>query len=163
VETTGCFSGNNDRVSALLNAVASSSYIDGLTHRFYRYPARFSPEFAARAIEAYTEPGDWVLDPFVGGGTTAVEALTLGRRVVASDINPLAGFVTRAKTSPISTADALDLEHWQTALAQRTRRGGKARTQGTWEPYQRNLPWWLKETLARALDTVTVLKSTRQQ
>ena len=36
--------------------------INGLTHRFYRYPARFSPAFAAACIEAYSKPGDVVLD-----------------------------------------------------------------------------------------------------
>lgn len=31
------------------------------------------------AVQAYTQPGDWVLDPTIGSGTTAVEALTQGR------------------------------------------------------------------------------------
>ncbi len=53
----------------------------GLTHGFYRYPARFSPQFARSAIEAFTEPLDTVLDPFMGGGTSAVEALGLGASV----------------------------------------------------------------------------------
>ena len=34
----------------------------GLTHGFYKYPARFSPVFASAAIRAFTEPGDLVLD-----------------------------------------------------------------------------------------------------
>lgn len=42
------------------------------THEFYRYPARFTPEVARAAIDAFTEPGELVLDPFVGGGTTLV-------------------------------------------------------------------------------------------
>lgn len=54
-------------------------------HEFYRYPARLSPRFAA-AISCFSEPGDLVLDPFVGGGTTVVEGLRLGRRVIASDL-----------------------------------------------------------------------------
>jgi hypothetical protein len=41
----------------------------GHTHNFYRYPARFSPQFARAAVEAFSAPGDTVLDPFVGGGT----------------------------------------------------------------------------------------------
>lgn len=73
-------------------------------HEFYRYPAKFSPTFAAAAIEAFTKPGDLILDAFVGGGTTAVEAQRLGRRVVAADLNPLAAFVTKVKTT-LLTAD----------------------------------------------------------
>ena len=76
-------------------------------HEFYRYPARFSPQLARAAIEAFTNPRDLVLDPFAGGGTTVVEAQQLGRYAIASDINPLATFVTRAKTTLYSDA-ALD-------------------------------------------------------
>jgi SAM-dependent methyltransferase len=42
-------------------------------------------EFAS-LIEKFTEPGDMVLDPFVGGGTTAVAALNLGRCFIGIDI-----------------------------------------------------------------------------
>ena len=57
----------------------------GLTHGFYKYPARFSPTFVRAAIEACTQPGDLVLDNHVGGGTTLVEALALGRHGVGVD------------------------------------------------------------------------------
>ena len=70
-------------------------------HEFYRYPARFSPQLARAAIKAFTGPRDLVLDPFAGGGTTVVEAQQLGRYAIASDINPIATFVTRAKTTPL--------------------------------------------------------------
>jgi len=46
-------------------------------------------------INHYTSAGDLVGDPFCGSGVTAVEALVLGRRSVASDINPVARFITR--------------------------------------------------------------------
>jgi DNA modification methylase len=53
--------------------------VSGLTHGFYKYPAWFSPAFARVAVEAFTNPGDLVIDNHVGGGTTLVEALALGR------------------------------------------------------------------------------------
>ncbi len=46
-------------------------------------------------INHYSSPGDLICDPFSGSGVTAVEALVLGRRAVASDINPVARFITR--------------------------------------------------------------------
>jgi len=46
-------------------------------------------------ILRYSEPGDVVLDYFVGGGTTAIEAKLLGRRCIARDINPSALDITR--------------------------------------------------------------------
>jgi SAM-dependent methyltransferase len=54
-----------------------------------RYRGNWSPYIPRNLILRYTKPGDLVLDPFVGGGTTAVEAKLLGRRCIARDINPL--------------------------------------------------------------------------
>lgn len=51
--------------------------------------------------------GNVVLDPFMGGGTTIVEALRLGCRVVGMDINPVAWFVTKKEIEPVDL-DALD-------------------------------------------------------
>ncbi|MDW8105053.1 MAG: DNA methyltransferase [Armatimonadota bacterium] len=53
-----------------------------------RYRGNWSPYIPRNLILRYTAPGDLVLDPFVGGGTTAVEAKLLGRRCIARDINP---------------------------------------------------------------------------
>ena len=40
-------------------------------------------------VEAFSKPGDIVLDPFVGSGTTAAAAKKLGRRYIAIDIEPV--------------------------------------------------------------------------
>src|SRR5690349_24153478 len=76
----------------LVRAAFSREPVDGLTHTFYRYPARFSPEFARAAIKAFTKPGDVILDPFMGGGTSIVEARALGRRAIGMDISALSHF-----------------------------------------------------------------------
>jgi DNA modification methylase len=78
------------------------SVVEGLTHSFYRYPARFSPEFAASAIRLFSDPGDLIIDPFMGGGTTILEGFVAGRRVYGCDINSLALFIARVKTTPLS-------------------------------------------------------------
>ncbi|MHA1832449.1 MAG: DNA methyltransferase, partial [Candidatus Baldrarchaeia archaeon] len=41
-----------------------------------------------KLIKLLTRPGDIVLDPFIGSGTTAVAAKKLGRRYIGIDINP---------------------------------------------------------------------------
>ena len=51
------------------------------------HPAPFPVELPLRLIELYTFPGDLVLDPFVGSGTTAVAALRSGRHYVGFDTN----------------------------------------------------------------------------
>jgi len=86
----------------LLTAAQDSSRVSGLTHTFYKYPARLSPTFVRTAIKEFTKPGDWILDPFVGGGTTLVEARAIGRSGVGVDNNELAVFVSKAKTTPLT-------------------------------------------------------------
>lgn len=55
-----------------------------------RYRGNWSPYIPRNVILKYSKLGDTVLDYFVGGGTTVVEAKLLGRRCVAKDINPAA-------------------------------------------------------------------------
>src|SRR5687768_7283318 len=84
-------------VTKLREAAADRSPVAGFTHCFYRYPARFSPTFVGAAIDAFSRPGDIVLDPYMGGGTSVVEAMVRGRRAVGCDLNSLAVFVAKAK------------------------------------------------------------------
>jgi len=50
--------------------------------------AMFPTELPSRLIKMYTEPGDIVLDPFVGTGTTVAEARRLGRIGIGVERNP---------------------------------------------------------------------------
>jgi tRNA G10 N-methylase Trm11 len=52
------------------------------------HPAKMLPEIARRAVAAYSSPGDFVLDPMCGIGTTLVEALHLGRNAVGIEYEP---------------------------------------------------------------------------
>ena len=69
----------------LLDAITAKEQVSGHTDNFYRYPARFSPLFVREVIRHYSRPGDVVLDPFMGGGTSVVEALAMGRKVIGVD------------------------------------------------------------------------------
>lgn len=101
---------------ALRHAALDRAPVSGLTHNFYRYPARFSPQFAAAAIEAFSQPGDLILDPYMGGATTIVESIARGRRAVGCDLNSLAVFIARAKTSILSADDRKALKHWADSI-----------------------------------------------
>jgi DNA modification methylase len=50
--------------------------------------ATFPPELAERCIKAGSKPGDTVLDPFAGSGTTGMVATGHGRRAVLCELNP---------------------------------------------------------------------------
>jgi tRNA G10 N-methylase Trm11 len=52
------------------------------------HPGKMLPAIAAQAIAAYTVPGDLVLDPMCGIGTTLVEAVHLGRDAVGVEYEP---------------------------------------------------------------------------
>jgi hypothetical protein len=84
--------------TAIVDAINDCRPVSGMSHTFYKYPARFSPLFAREVITTLTRPGDLVFDPFVGGGTSLVEAIAAGRNAIGLDINELAVFVTRVKT-----------------------------------------------------------------
>lgn len=80
-----------------------------LTHFFHHWTAKFIPHIPARVIEEHSDRGDVVLDPFMGCGTTLVEATIRGRPAYGLDVNPLAVNIARAKTSPIDAAALREL------------------------------------------------------
>ena len=96
---------------------ASCDYATDLTHPLYAYPARLSPKLARSLIVGLTRPGDIVLDPFSGGGTVAIEALSQGRAVICADLNSLACFVTRAKAWPVSNRSLRAYSVWRMSVA----------------------------------------------
>ena len=61
-------------------------------------------------ILKYTQlkQGDIFLDPFCGGGTAVLVALSQGARVFASDVNPMAVFITKALIKPINLSNKLN-------------------------------------------------------
>ena len=56
------------------------------SHGLHKYPAKFFPELPRWLIQKCSKPGDIVLDPFMGTGTTGRVANDLGRRFVGFDI-----------------------------------------------------------------------------
>jgi adenine-specific DNA-methyltransferase len=50
------------------------------------HPCQFPVELAERLVLSLTKPGDWVLDPYMGVGTTAVAAILHGRKAVGAEI-----------------------------------------------------------------------------
>jgi site-specific DNA-methyltransferase (adenine-specific) len=67
------------------------------------FPAALPHAFIAR----YSRPGDVVLDPFSGRGTTPLQSCAEGRIGVGNDLNPFAHLLTAAKVEPASRAEAI--------------------------------------------------------
>ena len=149
--------------SQLVTALRSSKTVSGATHQFYRYPARFSPDFAREAIRLFSGPGDVVLDPFMGGGTSAVEALAEGRTFCGNDINELALFVSKVKTSLLTLGDEVRILDWASSLPAWLNLAEEEPEEECWKPYQKHLPWRLRKLFAQALSTIEALKKGPQQ
>lgn len=64
------------------------------------YRACFKPQLPEYFIDRYTEPGDLVADPFLGRGTTPLQAHLMGRRAAGSDVNPLCVMLARPRFDP---------------------------------------------------------------
>jgi site-specific DNA-methyltransferase (cytosine-N4-specific) len=53
------------------------------------HPATFPGDLVSGFINFFTRPGDWVLDPFLGSGTTTKVAISLNRSSVGVELNPV--------------------------------------------------------------------------
>jgi len=69
------------------------------------YRACFKPQLPAFFIDRLTQPGDVVCDPFMGRGTTVLQAALMGRRAIGSDANPLSLLLTRPRLRPPALHD----------------------------------------------------------
>ncbi|MCJ7804194.1 site-specific DNA-methyltransferase, partial [Patescibacteria group bacterium] len=72
-----------------------------ITHGYHSYPAKFIPQIVKKILTTYTKPGDTILDPFGGCGTTLVEAKIMGCKSLGFDINPVAKLITEVKVNTI--------------------------------------------------------------
>ncbi len=64
------------------------------------YRACFKPQLPRFFIERLSKPGDTIYDPFMGRGTTLLEAALLDRAVVGCDVNPLAPILCGPRLFP---------------------------------------------------------------
>ncbi len=69
------------------------------THGLHSYAAKCPPQLVQYGIEKYSCPGDTVLDPMAGSGTTLVEAKIHQRHSIGFDIDPLACLIARVKAN----------------------------------------------------------------
>lgn len=79
--------------------IKDTSYI---THGFYTYPAKFIPQLSERIINEFSNKNDIVIDPFLGSGTTVVEAIVNYRIGIGTDINEIAVLLSKVKSTPIN-------------------------------------------------------------
>lgn len=71
------------------------------THGYHAYPAMMIPQVARTLIHEYRPIGELktILDPYMGSGTTLVEAAIMGIDSIGTDLNPLARLISKVKTT----------------------------------------------------------------
>jgi DNA modification methylase len=72
------------------------------THGLHAYAAKCPPQLVKYGLRYYSKPGETVLDPMAGSGTTLVEARLRGRNAVGYDIDPLARLIAQVKSRGMS-------------------------------------------------------------
>ncbi|HYA94054.1 MAG TPA: DNA methyltransferase [Thermodesulfobacteriota bacterium] len=96
----GQISSTREKLKALLESDLDFHGEDSIyaSHNFHSFAAKFPPQLPRLFIHSLTNPGDTVLDPMMGSGTTLVEALLERRKGIGLDIDPLALRLGYAKT-----------------------------------------------------------------
>ena len=151
------------------SSICNGNRISGYSHDFYKYPARFPPSFARQIIEVFTEKNDLVIDPYMGGGTTLVEANVLGRRAVGIDISSLATFISRVKTYLFSEKELGEISQWLYAIQPKLNIHLKVDRPSIWikEGYQRNINgryiWRVRKTIELMLNEISNLSNPKYQ
>jgi 16S rRNA G966 N2-methylase RsmD len=82
-----------------------------LTHWIYPYKGKFHPQMIRAALNIIgMESGETILDPFVGSGTTALEAQLLGVNCIGFDASPLCVLQSKVKTASHDAVDEIRAE-----------------------------------------------------
>lgn len=80
-----------------------------LTHWIYPYKGKFHPQMIRALLNVIgARPGDTVLDPFIGSGTTALECQLLGIKCIGIDVSPLCVLISRVKTESLQVLEAIE-------------------------------------------------------
>lgn len=111
------------------------------THGLHAYPAMFIPQVARRLLLTYSKPRDTICDIFCGSGTTLIESSLLGRNSYGIDLNPLAVFLAKIKTTPINSK--LLLREYLKFL----NRTDKTKNIEVKKPQFKNLEFWFKDKI----------------
>jgi hypothetical protein len=94
-----------DGVPYIINEFWTSKQRDSHPLHEVSYRACFKAQLPEFFIERLTKPGDRVYDPFMGRGTTPLQAALMGRFPVANDINPLSSMLCRPRLNAPSLGD----------------------------------------------------------
>jgi hypothetical protein len=101
-------SGATARIPTYVNEFWTSKQRAASSLHEVSYRACFKPQLPRFFIQRLTKPGEIVYDPFMGRGTTVIEAALLGRTPFGCDVNPLSVCLARPRLEPPTVSDVAD-------------------------------------------------------
>jgi hypothetical protein len=119
-------------------------------HGLHPYLGKYVPQLVEIFLKRYFHPGDCVYDPFVGSGTTLVEANVFGADAIGCDVSAFNCLLSRVKTTPYALGA---LEMSLRAAAEETRQAGPAPTDNASEWLRR---WYAPRALGELLQYYAV-------
>lgn len=110
-----------------------------LTHSYHQYKGKYYPQLCKSLFNhGGLKPGDVVLDPFCGSGTTMVEAYLNSLRGVGVDLNPLAAFMSNVKVETLEVEPQVLLQKTEKLIADLKE---IFRARGLWDTGLEDLEW----------------------
>ena len=111
-----------DGIPYLINEFWTSQQRQSHSIHEVSYRACFKAQLPEFFIERLTKPGDVVFDPFMGRGTTPVQAALMGRKAYGNDISPISILLARPRLYPVKQHDvykALETVDWSRGRIER--------------------------------------------
>ncbi|NJO84611.1 MAG: site-specific DNA-methyltransferase [Blastochloris sp.] len=114
-------------MASRMDNTKAQQLVDPTVHQWYRFVLSFPDHLVRTLLEQFDiRPGQTVLDPFVGTGTTLVECKKRGIASVGVDANPVTAFASRVKTN--WDVDLNELRHRYTKVLSLARSLSKSTT-----------------------------------
>lgn len=159
----------NSAIASVINLASTTERVAGYTHDFYNYPARFSPLLIREIILQFSNEGDLILDPFMGGGTTLIEAKLLNRNSIGFDISTLSSFLAKVKSNPLRNNRFNYYDKWFYKTIDKLNCRSNFPRPEAWiqKGYQRNLDsretWPIRKLIEQFLYELSLLKDVEHE
>lgn len=148
---TETFQARLERIATIGRSRQATRYS---VHGLHEYKGKFNPQVAKAILNIFAiRPGDQVLDPFCGSGTTLVECAHMGARGIGTDINPLAVFIANAKLHALAVP-VVELRRFLGQIAVSLNRTRRWTAAGLYDDRGKYLRSWFDADILGVVETV---------
>lgn len=139
----------------------NASGISGFTHGIFKYPCKFIPHIPRWFLENYASSETkkyGVIDPFMGSGTTLVEASLLGYPSYGVDIDALSKLLSKVKTTPLLQKELAIIEQFINEYQNAIKKPSKFKKEAVkYTPDMELIGYWFSESVINDLAIIRLL------